>query len=61
MGISLHETLYCEMMAQHIGYNPKKILNTHKKADPWFWDKYFAHSYIDCEYFDMDEKIKENV
>jgi len=38
------------MAVQYITYNPKKILNTHKHADSWFWDKYSAHPYIGCEY-----------
>jgi DNA repair photolyase len=38
------------MSIKYIGYKPKKILNTHKHADSWFWDKYSAHPYIGCEY-----------
>ena len=38
------------MGAQYVSYKPKKILNTHKHADPWFWDKYSAHPYIGCEH-----------
>jgi DNA repair photolyase len=38
------------MGAQYIVYQPKKILNIHKHADSWFWDKYSAHPYIGCEH-----------
>ncbi|MGD9130985.1 MAG: radical SAM protein [Candidatus Bathyarchaeota archaeon] len=38
------------MAVQYISYKPKKILNSHKHADSWFWDKYSAHPYIGCEY-----------
>jgi DNA repair photolyase len=38
------------MAVQYIRYQPKKILNTHKHADSWFWDKYSAHPYIGCEH-----------
>ncbi len=38
------------MGSQYIAYKPKKILNTHKHADSWFWDKYSAHPYIGCEH-----------
>ena len=38
------------MGTQYITYKPKKILNTHKHADSWFWDKYSAHPYIGCEH-----------
>ncbi|PVX26639.1 MAG: hypothetical protein CW691_00785, partial [Candidatus Bathyarchaeum sp.] len=38
------------MQTQYIKYKPKKILNTHKHADSWFWDKYSAHPYIGCEH-----------
>jgi DNA repair photolyase len=37
-------------MVQYKPYKPKKILNTHKHADSWFWDKYSAHPYIGCEH-----------
>jgi DNA repair photolyase len=37
-------------MVQYMPYSPKKILNIHKHADSWFWDKYSAHPYIGCEY-----------
>jgi DNA repair photolyase len=39
-----------KMEMQYISYRPKKILNTHKHADSWFWDKYSAHPYIGCEH-----------
>lgn len=38
------------MEVQYVAYKPKKILNTHKHADSWFWDKYSAHPYIGCEH-----------
>ena len=38
------------MGVQYVSYKPKKILNTHKHADSWFWDKYSAHPYIGCEH-----------
>jgi DNA repair photolyase len=38
------------MGTQYIPYKPKKILNTHKHADSWFWDKYSAHPYVGCEH-----------
>ncbi|MCW4016921.1 MAG: radical SAM protein [Candidatus Bathyarchaeota archaeon] len=38
------------MQVQHVAYKAKKILNTHKHADSWFWDKYSAHPYIGCEH-----------
>ena len=37
-------------MVEYVPYSPKKILNTHKHADSWFWDKYSAHPYIGCEH-----------
>lgn len=38
------------MGVQYVWYKPKKILNKHKHADSWFWDKYSAHPYIGCEH-----------
>jgi DNA repair photolyase len=38
------------MEVQHVPYDAKKILNVHKHADSWFWDKYSAHPYIGCEH-----------
>jgi DNA repair photolyase len=38
------------MAVQYTAYKPKKILNVHKHADSWFWDKYSAHPYVGCEY-----------
>ncbi len=38
------------MSVQYQTYKPKKILNVHKHADSWFWDKYSAHPYLGCEY-----------
>ena len=38
------------MDVQYTAYKPKKILNIHKHADSWFWDKYSAHPYIGCEH-----------
>jgi len=38
------------MAVQYRVYRPKKILNVHKHADSWFWDKYSAHPYLGCEY-----------
>jgi DNA repair photolyase len=38
------------MEMQYVSYRPKKIVNTHKHTDSWFWDKYSAHPYIGCEY-----------
>ncbi len=38
------------MGVQYTAYKPKKILNVHKHADSWFWDKYSAHPYVGCEY-----------
>lgn len=38
------------MGVQYIAYKPKKILNMHKHADSWFWDKYSAHPYVGCEH-----------
>jgi len=38
------------MRSQYVKYKPKKILNIHKHADSWFWDKYSAHPYIGCEH-----------
>ena len=38
------------MEIQYVGYKPRKILNSHKHADSWFWDKYSAHPYIGCEH-----------
>jgi DNA repair photolyase len=29
-------------------YRPRKIVNTHKHTDAWFWTKYSAHPYIGC-------------
>jgi DNA repair photolyase len=29
-------------------YRPRKIVNTHRHADPWFWTRYSAHPYIGC-------------
>jgi DNA repair photolyase len=31
-------------------YQAKKIVNIHKHADNWFWDKYSAHPYVGCAY-----------
>ncbi len=31
-------------------YRAKKIINVHKHADGWFWDKYSAHPYKGCEH-----------
>ena len=38
------------MDVQYVPYRAKKILNIHKHADSWFWDKYSAHPYIGCEH-----------
>jgi DNA repair photolyase len=38
------------MGIQYTEYKPKKILNVHKHADSWFWNKYSAHPYVGCEY-----------
>ena len=38
------------MEMEYVSYRPKKILNTHKHIDSWFWDKYSAHPYIGCEH-----------
>jgi DNA repair photolyase len=38
------------MEIQYTAYKPKRILNIHKHADSWFWDKYSAHPYIGCEH-----------
>jgi DNA repair photolyase len=38
------------METQYTTYKPKRILNIHKHADSWFWDKYSAHPYIGCEH-----------
>ncbi len=38
------------MAVQYRVYRPAKILNVHKHADSWFWDKYSAHPYLGCEY-----------
>lgn len=29
-------------------YRARKIVNTHKHVDAWFWDKYSAHPYVGC-------------
>ena len=31
-------------------YRAKKVVNIHKRPDPWFWDKYSAHPYKGCEH-----------
>lgn len=31
-------------------YRAKKILNTYKHADSWFWNRYSAHPYVGCEH-----------
>jgi DNA repair photolyase len=31
-------------------YRAKRIVNVHKHADGWFWDKYSAHPYKGCEH-----------
>jgi DNA repair photolyase len=33
-----------------IPYRPKTILNSHKRADHWFWTRYSAHPYIGCQH-----------
>jgi len=38
------------MAVQYRVYRPAKILNVHKHANSWFWDKYSAHPYMGCEY-----------
>lgn len=37
-------------MTEYLTYRPKKILNTHKHVDGWFWLKYTADPYIGCEH-----------
>ncbi len=29
-------------------YRVRKLVNTHKHVDAWFWDKYSAHPYVGC-------------
>ena len=33
-----------------IPYQPKTILNKHTRADHWFWTRYSAYPYIDCQH-----------
>ncbi len=33
-----------------VSYQPKTILNKHKRADHWFWSRYSAYPYIGCQH-----------
>lgn len=35
---------------QFISYQPKTILNKHKRADHWFWARYTAYPYTGCQH-----------
>ncbi|MBU7013430.1 MAG: radical SAM protein [Theionarchaea archaeon] len=34
----------------YVLYDTKRILNTYKHADSWFWNKYSAHPYVGCQH-----------
>lgn len=36
------------MNLEYYEYRAKKIVNTYKHVDAWFWNKYSAHPYIGC-------------
>ncbi len=38
------------MSVKYQTYRPVRILNVHKYADSWFWDKNSAHPYLGCEF-----------
>jgi len=29
-------------------YRPRRLVNVHRRVDPWFWDRYSAFPYIGC-------------
>jgi DNA repair photolyase len=33
-----------------VPYQPKTVLNKHKRADHWFWTRYSAHPYMGCQH-----------
>jgi len=37
-------------MVRYVPYEAKKIVNVHKHIDGWYWNKYSAHPYIDCQH-----------
>lgn len=49
-----------------IPYRPKTILNSHKRADHWFWSRYSAYPYVGCQHgckfcYSREEKYAHNV
>lgn len=36
--------------ASFVPYQPKTILNKHKRADHWFWTRYSAYPYLGCQH-----------
>ena len=39
-----------EKKVEYRVYKAKRILNTYKHVDSWFWNKYSAHPYVGCEH-----------
>jgi len=33
-----------------VPYQPKNVLNKHKRADTWFWTRYSAYPYMGCQH-----------
>ncbi len=51
---------------EFIPYRPKSILNSHKRADHWFWARYSAYPYTGCQHgckfcYSREEKYAHNV